>query len=274
MYYFDEPLNDILPPDGLDMSDFWVVQVMKSGLKPTDRRDKYPAVFASRYLRTVYRNEGRPSVYQDSNRQWSYDIIFDTYQMHGEEGYETLIFDRGMKGSTRRTIGDGGLWLSVPAEATTSSTDKKNFAAVTTGASAVLPHTSPTEVNSAAAVGNQETSLFGDGGSIPKQTTLKTNDCSNPLKKIRVENNNPSNDPKQTNVKNISSNVETKWSNFDQRIDNLEGSVYGAVYKSADEVKQFLEDDFNPRLRRALRAVSTAHTEALEERKDWKSQCE
>ena len=38
-------------PKGLDMSDFWVVQVMKSNLKPLERRDKYPAVSASKYLK-------------------------------------------------------------------------------------------------------------------------------------------------------------------------------------------------------------------------------
>ena len=59
----------------------------------------------------------------------------------------------------------------------------------------------------------------------------------------------------------LKKSFETKWSNFDQRIDDLEGSVYGAVYKSANEVKQFLEVPFRRQF--FVRARATAVVDQL-----------
>ena len=67
---------------------------------------------------------------------------------------------------------------------------------------------------------------------------------------------------------------ETKWSDFDQRIQALEESVYNAIHDSSDEVKGFLETDFNPRLGQAIQLLRTAHTEALEKNQELESQCE
>ena len=67
---------------------------------------------------------------------------------------------------------------------------------------------------------------------------------------------------------------EAKWSDFDQRIEDLEGSVYDAFHDAQDEVKKFLENDFNPRLGRAMQDLRTAHTETLEKNELLESHCE
>ncbi|KAM0804384.1 hypothetical protein BDR22DRAFT_818034 [Usnea florida] len=39
-YYYDEPLNDVLLPDNLDLSDAWAVQVVKANVRTEDRKKK------------------------------------------------------------------------------------------------------------------------------------------------------------------------------------------------------------------------------------------
>lgn len=60
----------------------------------------------------------------------------------------------------------------------------------------------------------------------------------------------------------IKETFETTFNDLDHRIEELEASVYGTIHGSGEEVKEFLETDFNPRLGRAIQDLRTAHTEA------------
>ncbi|KAM0795118.1 hypothetical protein BDR22DRAFT_894476 [Usnea florida] len=135
-------------------------------------------------------------------RVWRYDIIFETFQMHGEEGYETQIFDLQSKPSTRRDIGDGNLCINEPQEAREAREAAE-----------------ASEAAEAAGSSTQKPSLFGNGGSTPKQDlqkriTSKTNDASNPSQKIRMKGsrNDSGNVQKQSTVEATNPNVRTRGS--------------------------------------------------------------
>ena len=66
-YYYDEPLpagqlekknpRDF-PPDSLNLSDAWIVKIVRSDLKKEDRFKAWPSVFSSKYLTSGFRNKG------------------------------------------------------------------------------------------------------------------------------------------------------------------------------------------------------------------------
>ena len=66
-YYYDEPLPagqleknnpGDFPPGGLNLSDAWIVKIVKSDLEKEDRFKAWPAVFSSKYLTSGFRNKG------------------------------------------------------------------------------------------------------------------------------------------------------------------------------------------------------------------------
>ncbi|KAM0804799.1 hypothetical protein BDR22DRAFT_817868 [Usnea florida] len=61
---------------------------------------------------------------------------------------------------------------------------------------------------------------------------------------------------------------KTKWDNFDERIDALERSVYGAIHVAGEEVKEFLETDFIPRLGQTMQELRTGHTVTIDRNKE------
>ncbi|KAM0802331.1 hypothetical protein BDR22DRAFT_887570 [Usnea florida] len=86
-YYYDEITDDALPPKQIDLSDYWVVKVVKAGIGPTERQTFWPAVFTKKMIRASYINKGTASkVYDVQSRKYHYEVIFGTYEMHGSEG--------------------------------------------------------------------------------------------------------------------------------------------------------------------------------------------
>ena len=90
------------------MSDAWVVKVVKSDVKPRDRRIKWPAAFSSRHLKAGYKSKGAASKHQESTGNWRYDMVFGSYQMHGKEGQDAgMLFDHGHRVTSKSDITDG-----------------------------------------------------------------------------------------------------------------------------------------------------------------------
>ena len=129
--FYDEPIpahkleknnaSHVFPPDGLNLSDAWVVKIVQSDLRKEDRYKRWPAVFSSRLLKTSYQNKGTASKHQDSTKQWRYDLLFGNFEMHGEEGRNAgMIFDYGKKTTTKAEIRDGHLCVSQNAAATSA----------------------------------------------------------------------------------------------------------------------------------------------------------
>ena len=67
VYYYDEHTltltknsddNDF-PPEGMDLSDAWVVAVLRSGISGEERSDRYPTVFTKKGLKAAYINKGQ-----------------------------------------------------------------------------------------------------------------------------------------------------------------------------------------------------------------------
>ena len=56
-YYYDEITTDELPPDQVDLSDYWVVKVVEAGIGAKDRQARWPAVFTSKMLKSSYINK-------------------------------------------------------------------------------------------------------------------------------------------------------------------------------------------------------------------------
>ena len=63
-YYYDEPTRNLtkkssdgqFPPEGMDLSDTWVVAVVRSGLSGDDRSERWPIVF-TRLVRCTLHSE-------------------------------------------------------------------------------------------------------------------------------------------------------------------------------------------------------------------------
>ena len=73
-------------PKGINLSDAWVVKIIKSDLASQLRIDFWPAIFNAKYIHRKYVNKGKASkICQDGS--WKYDIVFGVFQMHGEEGH-------------------------------------------------------------------------------------------------------------------------------------------------------------------------------------------
>lgn len=112
-YFYDEPedrdAQDFLPPNGLDLSDRWVVLVLKANVRTKERHERWPTVFSSKYLASLYQNKGTASKSLDaSNGRYFYDVIFGTEEMHGAEGRAAgYKRDLKRKSTSSCVIGEG-----------------------------------------------------------------------------------------------------------------------------------------------------------------------
>ena len=52
-YYYDAITDDALPPKQIDLSDYWVVKVVKAGIGPKERQTFWPAVFTSKIIKVA-----------------------------------------------------------------------------------------------------------------------------------------------------------------------------------------------------------------------------
>ena len=117
-WYYDEPLptyqldkgNDEheFPPDNLDLSDAWVVKLMRSNLNREDRHARWPTVFAGKYLVSSYLNKGRASKTLTESDEWHYDVVNGKFQMFGREGVQaglSKVLDA--VATSKNTIGVG-----------------------------------------------------------------------------------------------------------------------------------------------------------------------
>ncbi len=96
-FYYDEDLpartlnktldRAVFPPRNMDMSDAWVVKILKADFTGAERHAEWPAVFASKYLNKNYLNKGRASkVYSMDRKKLVYSVGMGIYQFHGSEG--------------------------------------------------------------------------------------------------------------------------------------------------------------------------------------------
>lgn len=86
--YYDEPAHVGLPPDGMDLSDFWTVRVIKENIPTKDRPKRWPAVFSSKYLSSKYQTKGSPSKQCEvQNGKYFYDVIFGRQDSRTCSGY-------------------------------------------------------------------------------------------------------------------------------------------------------------------------------------------
>lgn len=75
----------------MDLSDFWIVEVVRAGLKSKDRSLKWPAVFTQKWLSSKYINKGKAAKYE-GEKGWYCSVIFDKFEMHGQEGIDQGLF--------------------------------------------------------------------------------------------------------------------------------------------------------------------------------------
>ena len=121
-YYYDQPYHSGFPPDGMDLSDYWTVRVIKGDVPTKERSKRWPAVFSSKWLSSTYQNKGSPSKqYGVPNGKCFYDVIFGTYEMHGTEG-NLARYDRNMNWvkTSKNTIKKGRWWWQGPKTAATT----------------------------------------------------------------------------------------------------------------------------------------------------------
>ena len=100
--YWDEPLpghkldtkdkadQDLFPPTGIDLSDAWVIEIVRSNLTGVERAAKYPKVFASKGVVSNYVNKGRAAKVLISG-VFYYRIAFNIVQFHGDEGRQERL---------------------------------------------------------------------------------------------------------------------------------------------------------------------------------------
>ena len=75
-YYYDEITTDDLPPEQVDLSDYWVVKFIKAGIGAIERQAKWPAVFTFKQLKSSNVNKGAPSkVYDLQTKKYRYEVI-------------------------------------------------------------------------------------------------------------------------------------------------------------------------------------------------------
>ena len=113
-YFFDEPTvilnkrsddNDF-PPDGMDLSDAWVVAIVRSGISGDDRHRRWPIVFTQRILRATYVHKGQASkAPEKGSKHLKYVVIFGQNVMYGSEGAALGLPDKidGTSHSTSAT---------------------------------------------------------------------------------------------------------------------------------------------------------------------------
>ena len=72
----------------------------------------------------------------------------------------------------------------------------------------------------------------------------------------------------------LKKSFEKKWSELDERIQGLDESVFDLTHKVSEQVKNFLETDFYPRLSDTVEALRDGHNDALEQLKVSESKLE
>lgn len=119
-YYWDEKLPNktllktddpsYFPPQ-MDLSDAWVAVVIEAGFTAKERAAKYPAVFASKYLKPDYTNKGRAAkVFSTLRNEWVYKVACNIYQLCGAEGVANGIdknIDLGLKMTSKKDMMEG-----------------------------------------------------------------------------------------------------------------------------------------------------------------------
>ena len=80
-----------------DLSSMWVFQVVRCPFITQDvRYRRWPAVFPSKEpLRQSWINKGlAPKIWSNERDEWVYPVVFNRYQLHGEEGVEKFDIDQ------------------------------------------------------------------------------------------------------------------------------------------------------------------------------------
>ena len=67
----------------MDLSDAWVVAVVRSGLSGDDRADRWPMVFTRKGLRAAYIYKGQPAKGRENSQVTRYVRIFGEISMVG-----------------------------------------------------------------------------------------------------------------------------------------------------------------------------------------------
>lgn len=130
-YYYDEPVivltknSTDFPPKHMDLSNAWVVIVVKSGISGSARQSKYPDVFTGRSLKVGYVHKGQAAKEKDPNEVVKYVQIFGDTNMIGEEGMEGEASAKSTKGTPHTTV---AVELTLVAQGLSMSYDYRDAA--------------------------------------------------------------------------------------------------------------------------------------------------
>ena len=101
---YNEPPHKIVkedkttyPPKYVDLSSMWMYQVVRSPfINQEERYQRWPAVFPSKEpLRPNWFNKGlAPRMWSVTRDKWVYPVIFNRYQLHGDEGNSSFAIDQ------------------------------------------------------------------------------------------------------------------------------------------------------------------------------------
>ena len=100
---FDHADTTTWPPRFVDLSSFWVYKVVKdANISQAIRFANWPSTFNSRRgIQQGWKNKGKaPRVFDEENGTWNYPIVFNSLQLHGEEG------ERAHLNATDLTVGN------------------------------------------------------------------------------------------------------------------------------------------------------------------------
>ena len=91
-YFYDEPITRLskkssendFPPANMDLSDAWVVAIVRSGISSDDCFSRWPVVFTQRSLRSTFFHEGQAHKEHDGTTKIvKYARIFGQLNMWG-----------------------------------------------------------------------------------------------------------------------------------------------------------------------------------------------
>lgn len=81
---FDKPF---LFPSKMNLTDVWVVIVLKAGFTTEERNKRWSAVFTKKYLRLDYVNKGRTRKgFSTTRNEWVYRVACNKYQLFDTKG--------------------------------------------------------------------------------------------------------------------------------------------------------------------------------------------
>ena len=118
-FLYDEPDHAMTsdaatwPPRYVDLSSAWVYKVVRNEDIPhTTRYAMWPTTFGSKAgLQSAWKNKGRAAkVLNEDDGSWHYPIVFNSLQLHGEEGERALLSATGLvtgKPHNKHTIAIG-----------------------------------------------------------------------------------------------------------------------------------------------------------------------